>query len=255
MIVVVTSFYRTQAMSSFLFFSYLLHFNCKFVGKLILSIISLKSEVAMMENYFKGRHFQKDIILVAVGYYFRFSLSYRDVVEILRDRGIIIHHTTVMRWVHHYGPLFKLLWRKQRDTHSQSWRVDETYIKIKGRWYYFYRAIDSHGLTLDFELRKHRDYQSAYHFLKRLLTTYGRPDCLVTDQYAGTLKAIKQVIKEDHRLIKHVLVKSSGFQSLRTALKTLSGIEVMHQLHKVSQREPSLFGFSSSQSLIELLVQ
>lgn len=246
-----------------------------FSGKLILSIISLKSEVAMMENYFKGRHFQKDIILVAVGYYFRFSLSYRDVVEILRDRGIIIHHTTVMRWVHHYGPLFKLLWRKQRDTHSQSWRVDETYIKIKGRWHYFYRAIDSHGLTLDFELRKHRDYQSAYHFLKRLLTTYGRPDCLVTDQYAGTLKAIKQVIKDgllvkanhqcskyrnnlieqDHRLIKHVLVKSSGFQSLRTALKTLSGIEVMHQLHKVSQREPSLFGFSSSQSLIELLVQ
>ena len=229
----------------------------------------------MMENYFKGRHFQQDIILVAVGYYFRFSLSYRDVVEILRDRGIIIHHTTVMRWVHHYGPLFKLLWRKQRDTHSQSWRVDETYIKIKARWHYFYRAIDSHGLTLDFELRKHRDYQSAYHFLKRLLTTYGRPDCLVTDQYAGTLKAIKQVIKDgllvkanhqcskyrnnlieqDHRLIKHVLVKSSGFQSLRTALKTLSGIEVMHQLHKVSQREPSLFGFSSSQSLIELLVQ
>ncbi len=169
-------------------------------------------------------------------------------VEILRDRGIIIHHTTVMRWVHHYGPLFKLLWRKQRDTHSQSWRVDETYIKIKGRWHYFYRAIDSHGLTLDFGLRKHRDYQSAYHFLKRLLTTYGRPDCLVTDQYAGTLKAIKQVIKDG-------LVKSSGFQSLRTALKTLSGIEVMHQLHKVNQREPSLFGFSSSQSLIELLVQ
>ena len=76
MIVVVTSFYRTQAMSSFLFFSYLLHFNCKFV---------------MMKNYFKGRHFQKDIILVAVGYYLRFSLSYRDLVEILRDRGIAVH--------------------------------------------------------------------------------------------------------------------------------------------------------------------
>src|SRR5699024_3741153 len=113
---------------------------------------------------------------VAVGYYFRFSLSYRDVVEILRDRGIIIHHTTVMRWVHHYGPLFKLLWRKQRDTHSQSWRVDETYIKIKGRWHYFYRAIDSHGLTLDFELRKHRrseehtsELQSRFDLVCRLL--------------------------------------------------------------------------------------
>ena len=231
----------------------------------------------MMKHYFKGRHFQKDIILVAVGYYFRFSLSYRDIVEILRDRGITVHHTTIMRWVHHYGTLFKLLWRKQRCSHSQSWRVDETYIKINGRWCYFYRAIDSHGLTLDFELRKHRDYQSAYHFLRRLLTTYGCPNCLVTDQYGGTLKAIKQVIKDgllaaenhqcskyrnnlieqDHRLIKHVLVKSSGFQSLRTAVKNLSGIEVMHQLmhqlHKTSQREPNIFGFSALQSLNELL--
>lgn len=126
----------------------------------------------MMKNYFKGRRFQKDIILVAVGYHFRFSLSYRDVVEILRDRGIIIHHTTVMRWVR-YSP-------------SQSWRVDETYIKINGRWCYFYRAIDSHGLTLDFELRQHRDYQVRYNFLKRLLTTYGRPNGLVTDQYGRT---------------------------------------------------------------------
>lgn len=226
-----------------------------------------------MKNYFKGRHFQKDIILVAVGYYLRFSLSYRDLVEILRDRGIAVHHTTIMRWVHHYGPIFKLLWRKQQHATSQSWRMDETYLKIKGRWYYFYRAIDNHGLTLDFELRRHRDYQSAYHFLKRLLTTYGRPDCLVTDQYGATLKAIKQVIKngllakgnhqcskyrnnlieQDHRLIKHVLVKSSGFQSMRTASKTLSGIEVMHQLHKISQRAINLFGFSALQSLTELL--
>ncbi|ARO05222.1 Mobile element protein [Levilactobacillus brevis] len=105
------------------------------------------------------------------------------------------------------------------------------------------------------------------------MTTYGCPNCLVTDQYGGTLKTIKQVIKDgllaaenhqyskyrnnlieqDHRLIKHVLVKSSGFQSLRTALKTLSGIEFMHQLHKTSQKEPNIFGFSALQSLTELL--
>lgn len=150
----------------------------------------------MMKNYFKGRHFQQDIIWVAVGYYFRFNLSYRDVVEILRDRGITVHHTTIMRWVHHYGPIFQVLWRRHKHSASQSWRVDETYIKVKGQWCYLYRAIDNQGLTLDFELRKHRDYQSAYHFLKRLFTTDGRPNCLVTDQYGGTLKAIKQVIKD-----------------------------------------------------------
>ncbi|MBS0937766.1 IS6 family transposase [Lactiplantibacillus plantarum] len=221
-----------------------------------------------------GRHFQQDIILVVVGYSFRFSLSYRDIVEILHDHEITVHHTTVMRWVHHYGPLFKLLWRKQRCSHSQSWRVDETYIKINGRWCYFYRAIDSHGLTLDFELRKHRDYSPAYQCLRRLLTPYGCPNYLVTEPYGGTLKAIKQVIKDgllatdnhpcskyrnnlieqNHRLIIHVLVKSSGFQSLRTALKTLSGIEVMHQLHKTIQKEPNIFVFSVLQSLTELLV-
>lgn len=228
----------------------------------------------MVKNYFKGRHFQKDIILVVVGYYFRFSLSYRDIVEILRDRGITVHHTTVMRWVHHYGPLFKLLWRKQRCSHSQSWRVDETYIRIKGRWCYFYRAIDSHGLTLDFELRKHRDYQSAYHFLKRLLTTYGRPSCLVTDQYGGTLKAIKQMIKDDllakgnhqcskyrnnlieqdHRFIKRHRVRSAGFQTIRTATRTLAGVEVIHAIRKETRRNVNLFEFSVIAELKQLLM-
>lgn len=77
-------------------------------------------------------------------------------------------------------------------SYGQSWRVDETYIKSNGRWCYFYRAIDSHVLTLDYEWREHRDYQSFYHFLKRLLMIYGRPNCcMVTDQYVGTLKAIR----------------------------------------------------------------
>ncbi|MDB7815537.1 IS6 family transposase, partial [Lacticaseibacillus paracasei] len=116
-------------------------------------------------NYFKGRHFQQDIIIVAVGYYFRFSLSYRDIVELLRDRGVSVHYTTVMRWVHHYGPIFKALWRQHQTSHTKSWRIDETYINVKGHWTYLYRTIDSNGLTLDFELRKHRDYAAAYHFL------------------------------------------------------------------------------------------
>lgn len=148
-------------------------------------------------NHFKGRHFQKDIILVAVGYYFRFSLSYCDIVEILRGRGITVHHTTVMRLVHHYSSIFKATWRQHQTAHSKSWQIDETYIRVKGRWAYLYRAIDSSGLTLDFELRKHRDYAVAYHFLKRLLTTSGRPERLVTDQYGATLKAVKRLKNQD----------------------------------------------------------
>ena len=86
-----------------------------------------------------------------------------------------------MRWVHHYGPILKVLWRRHPTSHTKSWRIDKTYIKVKGHWAYLYRAIDSNGMTLDFELQKHGDYAVTYHFLKRLLTTNGRPDRLVTD--------------------------------------------------------------------------
>lgn len=132
-------------------------------------------------NQFKGRQFNQAIIMVAVGYYCRFNLSYRDLVEILCDRGVSVHHTTIMRWVHHYGSIFRVLWHRHKQSASQSWQMNETYIRVKGSWCYQYRAVDNQGLTLDFSLRKYRDYQSAYHFLKRLLKTYGRPNCLVTD--------------------------------------------------------------------------
>lgn len=90
-------------------------------------------------NHFQGRHFQRDIILAAVGYYSRFSLSYRDIVELFWDRGITVHHTTVLRWVHHYGHIFKALWRWHQTDHSKGWRMDETQINVKGYWTYLYR--------------------------------------------------------------------------------------------------------------------
>ena len=90
----------------------------------------------------------------------------------------------------------RALWRKRHRRTSKSWRMDETYIKIKGQWNYLYRAIDDQGLTLDFQLHKKRDFNSAYRFLKRLLKTYGLPHRLVTDQYGATLKAIKKLTRE-----------------------------------------------------------
>lgn len=224
-------------------------------------------------NWFKGRHFNQDIITVAVGYYFRFNLSYRDIVEIMADRSVSVHHTTIMRWVHHYGAIFKILWHRHKQPTSQSWRVDETYIKVNGIWGYLYRAIDNQGLTLDFSLRKQRDYLAAYHFLKRLLKAYGHPNCLVTDQYGATLKAIKQVAKEglldlkshqcskyrnnlieqDHRFIKRHRVRSAGFQTIRTAASTLAGVEVVHAMRKETRRNGNLFGFSVITKLKQML--
>lgn len=96
-------------------------------------------------RYFKGKQFKKDIILVAIGYDCRFSLSYRDVFEVLKERGISVHPTTIMRWFHEYGNLIYQIWKKKNKTAQLSWHLDETYIKVKGELRYLYRAIDRDG--------------------------------------------------------------------------------------------------------------
>lgn len=105
-------------------------------------------------NHFKGKQFQQDVIIVAVGYYLRYNLSYREVQELLYDRGINVCHTTIYRWVQEYSKILYHLWKNKQSFYS--WKMDETYIKIKGRWHYLYRAIDADGLTLDIWLRKKR---------------------------------------------------------------------------------------------------
>ncbi|MBO8818068.1 IS6-like element ISSau6 family transposase, partial [Staphylococcus aureus] len=108
-------------------------------------------------NYFRYKQFDKDVITVAVGYYLRYALSYRDISEILRERGIYVHHSTIYRWVQEYAPILYQIWKKKNKQAYYKWHIDETYIKIKGQWHYLYRAIDADGHTLDISLRKKRD--------------------------------------------------------------------------------------------------
>ncbi len=100
-------------------------------------------------NYFRYKQFNKDVITVAVGYYLRYALSYRDISEILRERGVNVHHSTIYRWVQEYAPILYQIWKKKHKKAYYKWRIDETYIKIKGKWSYLYRAIDTEGHTLD----------------------------------------------------------------------------------------------------------
>ncbi|MCY1620915.1 IS6 family transposase, partial [Staphylococcus pettenkoferi] len=93
-------------------------------------------------NYFRYKQFNKDVITVAVGYYLRYALSYRDISEILRERGVNVHHSTVYRWVQEYAPILYRIWKKKHKKAYYKWCIDETYIKIKGKWSYLYRAID-----------------------------------------------------------------------------------------------------------------
>ncbi len=131
--------------------------------------------------------------IVAVGYYCRFSLSYRDVSELLREREISVHPKTLMRWVHEYGNVIYQIWKKRNKHVHSSWKLDGTYIKVKGEWCYLYRAIDKAGYTLDIQPRKKRDHQAAYAFMKRLIITFGEPTVLTTDKAPALLCAFKKL--------------------------------------------------------------
>ena len=118
---------------------------------------------------FKWRQFEPEMILLAVGWYLRFSLSYRDVEELLAERGLLVDHVTVWRWVQRYAPELERRLRRRLKPTNDSWRVDETYIRVKGNWVYLYRAVDSTGATIDFLLSAKCDAAAAECFLAKAL--------------------------------------------------------------------------------------
>ncbi|MGG3523308.1 IS6 family transposase [Bacillus pseudomycoides] len=206
-------------------------------------------------RYFKGKQFKQDIILVAVGYYCRFALSYRDVSEILKERGVSVHPTTIMRWVHQYGPELDERVRRHLKSTNDSWRVDETYVKVKGQWMYLYRAVDSEGNTIDFYLSKSRDKQAAKRFFKKVLafSYVSKPRVITVDKnpaYPVAIRALKEekhmpegiqlrqvqylnnIVEQDHRFIKRRVRSMLGLKSFKTAISILSGVEAMHMLKK-----------------------
>jgi transposase-like protein len=109
------------------------------------------------QDLFKGRHFDQEIIILCVRWYITFKLSFRDLVQMMAERGITLSHTTILRWVQQYVPGFEKRWNHYARPVGDSWRVDETYIKVKGQWVYLYRAVDKQGRIVDFLLSKRRD--------------------------------------------------------------------------------------------------
>ena len=118
-------------------------------------------------SLFHGRHFDRSIIILCVRWYITYKLSYRDLVEMMAERGVDVSHTTILRWVQCYVPEFEKCWQRYARPVGTSWRVDETYIKVKGRWTYLYRAVDKQGFTVDFLLSEHRDIAAAQRFFSR----------------------------------------------------------------------------------------
>jgi transposase, IS6 family len=185
---------------------------------------------------FKWRQFEPEVILLAVGWYLRFSLSYRDVEELLAERGLSVDHVTVWRWVQRYAPELDRRLRKRLKATNDSWRVDETYVRVKGKWVYLYRAVDSTGATIDFLLSVKRDAAAAEHFLIKALgeENHPAPRVINTDKHAAyppaivELKAggvleekcthrpvqyLNNVLEQDHRAIKRRVRASQHFRS------------------------------------------
>ncbi len=206
----------------------------------------------VVEEKFPGGHFPKCIVLQAVYWYLRYSLSYRDIEELMEERGIELDHATVQRWVVKYTPLIEAEFRKKKKTVGSSWRMDETYIKIKGIWHYLYRAVDKEGNTIDFLLTKKRDTKAAKRFLVKAIRHNGIPEKITIDGSAANKAAIEEynsdkgtsieirqvkylnnIVEQDHRGIKRITNSILGFKSFRSARITLNGIEVVHMLRKM----------------------
>ncbi|EEM08017.1 Transposase [Bacillus pseudomycoides] len=207
------------------------------------------------ENLFKWKHYQPDVILLTVRWYLRYNLSFRDLVEMMEERGLSIAHTTIMRWVHQYGPKLDERVRRHLKTTNDSWRVDETYVKVKGQWMYLYRAVDSEGNTIDFYLSESRDKQAAKRFFKKALAASHicKPRVITVDKnpaYPVAIQELKEekrmpegiqirqvkylnnIVEQDHRFIKKRVRSMLGFKSYETAISILSGVEAMHMLKK-----------------------
>jgi IS6 family transposase len=207
------------------------------------------------DSPFKWRHFEGQIILLCVRWYLRYCLSYRDLEEMMAERGLNLDHTTIYRWVQRYAPELEKRCKPHLKRTNGSWRVDETYIKVKGEWLYLYRAVDSVGSTLEFLLSENRDAQAAKRFFTKVLGASHTitPRVINVDQNPAYPKAVEELkaegqlpqgcqlrpvkylnnmIEQDHRFIKRLVKAGLGFCSFQTAWRTLRGYETMQIIRK-----------------------
>lgn len=139
---------------------------------------------------FSGRHFPSAIIMQALRYYLAYKLSYRDIEEIFAERNIYFDHSTLNRWVIKYSPQLEANFRTRKRNVADSWRMDETYIKIKGKWIYYYRAVDKHGAIVDFYLSETRDEPAVRAFFDKALDSSGLPSKVVIDKSGANIAAL-----------------------------------------------------------------
>src|SRR5438067_2551608 len=151
---------------------------------------------ATMAISFKGAHFPPEVILMGVRWYVAYPLSTRHVEALMEERGVEVDHSTMSRWVIKYSPPLEEAFHRRKRSVWVSWRMDETYIKVKGEWRYLYRAVDKQGQTIDFLLTEHRDTEAALRFLKKAIRRHGVPEKITIDGSDANAAAIKSYNEE-----------------------------------------------------------
>ena len=221
---------------------------------------------------FKGRHFQHDMILQSMRWYLAYALSYRDIEEMMAERGFSVDHSTINRWVLQYSPQLDAAFRRKKKRVGKRWRMDETYIKVKGQWRYYYRAVDKQGQTIDFLLTAKRDAKAALRFLKNAIEQHGKPSLVNIDQSGANKAGLNQVnrdhhtrikvrqckylnniIEQDHRRIKRLTRPMLGFKNFHAAQQTLAGIEVMAMIKKGQMKTPARNKQSPAEMFVSLV--
>lgn len=206
-----------------------------------------------VEELFAGRHFDAEIVVLCVRWYLSFKLGYRDLVSMMSERGIDLAHTTILRWVQHYTQELEKRWKRYARPVGGSWRMDETYVKVRGEWVYLYRAVDRAGKTVDFVLSRQRDINAAKAFLRKAKKEQRVPAKVTLDAYAASHRAVadlkrdgelpkrmvvrsskylNNLIEQDHRRIKQRLRPMLGLKSFQTADIAISGIELAGKIKK-----------------------
>ncbi len=198
-----------------------------------------------------SRHFPKDIILTAIRWYLRYKLSYRDIEELMAERGINVDHSTLNRWVVKYAPLLAAKAHHHKRMVGNSWRLDETYIRVRGSWKYLYRAVDKGGDTIDFLLTAKRNTRAALRFLRQAIRNNSTPVKINIDKSGANTAAIEayneecgsmieirqckylnNIVEQDHRPVKQKTRAALGFKAFYSAHATLQGVELIQMIRK-----------------------
>lgn len=223
---------------------------------------------------FKGAHYPKDVILYVVFFYIRYAVSYRDLEDILAERGIKVDHATLNRWVIKYSASLTLMAKKRKRSVSTSWRMDETYIKVKGQWVYLYRAVDKFDDTVDFMLSEKRNEAAATAFFKQAIDNNGFPKKVVMDKSGANyveleninfllmlagiisfveilqIKYLNNLVEQDHLFIKKITKPMMGLRAFHSAKATIDGIETAHMIRKGQLSDENIPAYKQFMALV-----